>query len=81
MIPQALEGLGAKERRRAGATRLRLEEEVAETMILAVTLKLQHRQLVLLSNLQNSMSQIFLLLRILDLEHSSIHLTRLQEEK
>lgn len=79
MIPQALEG--AKERRRAGATRLRLEEEVAETMILAVTLKLQHRQLVLLSNLQNSMSQIFLLLRILDLEHSSIHLTRLQEEK
>ena len=79
MIPQALEG--AKERRQAGATRLRLEEEVAETMILAVTLKLQHRQLVLLSNLQNSMSQIFLLLRILDLEHSSIHLTRLQEEK
>ena len=79
MIPQALEG--AKERRRAGATRLRLEEVVAETMILAVTLKLQHRQLVLLSNLQNSMSQIFLLLRILDLEHSSIHLTRLQEEK
>ena len=78
MIPQALEG--AKERRRAGATRLRLEEVVAETMILAVTLKLQHRQLVLLSNLQNSMSQIFLLLRILDLEHSSIHLTRLQEK-
>ena len=79
MIPQALEG--AKERRRAGATRLRLEEEVAETMTLAVTLKLQHRQLVLLSNLQNSMSQIFLLLRILDLEHSSIHLTRLQKGK
>ena len=81
MIPQALEGLGAKERRRAGATRLRLEEEVAETMILAVTLKLQHRQLVLLSNLQNSMSQIFHLLRILNLERSSIHLTRLQKEK
>ena len=79
MIPQALEG--AKERRRAGATRLRLEEVVAETMILAVTLKLQHRRLVLLSNLQNSMSQIFLLLRILNLERSSIHLTRLQKGK
>ena len=54
---------GARELLQAKATCLRMEdEEEAETMILAVTLKLQHRRLVLVSNLQKSTSQIFLLL-------------------
>jgi hypothetical protein len=65
MIPQAREG-GRERRRRATCLRLEEEEEekvmVVEAMILAVTLKLQHHRLVLVSNLQNSMSQIYLLL-------------------